>query len=172
MNADERRFVHRPAFFRVELRLKQVGMTPREILLQSIDTAFDKKSWHGTTLDGAIRRVDASTAAKQFQGRKTVWEQLLHAAYWKHRILCKIAGERKFPRKGSDWIAMPPTRDERTWRADIEMLRQVHRDLRAAVVALPEKRLDQKTVWLIHGAAAHDLYHAGQIKLMLRLINE
>jgi hypothetical protein len=42
--------------------------------------------------------------------------------------------------------------------------------LRDAVAKLPAKRLDAKTIWLIQGAAAHDLYHAGQIKLLLRLL--
>lgn len=139
-------------------------------LLQSLDTAFDKRSWHGTTLLGALRSVGAKNAARRVLGRKTVWEQVLHAAYWKQRILNKLTGPARFPRKGSNWPAMPASPDETSWRADVQLLRTIHRDLRAAVASLPTKRLDAKTVWLIHGAAAHDLYHAGQIKLLLRLI--
>jgi hypothetical protein len=30
---------------------------------------------------------------------------------------------------------------------------------------MPPKKFTRKTRWLLHGAAAHDLYHAGQIKL-------
>jgi hypothetical protein len=49
------------------------------------------------------------------------------------------------------------------------MLRDIHRQLRASVASLPADRLDAQTTWLVHGAAAHDVYHAGQIKLLRRL---
>jgi hypothetical protein len=58
---------------------------------------------------------------------------------------------------------------EAAWAADVELLRDLHRRLRQTVEELPLDCLTPKTVWLIHGAAAHDLYHAGQIKLLLRL---
>ena len=154
-------------------RAKATGVAPPtaiDLLLESLDTAFDKRSWHGTTLDGAVRRVSAEQAARRVPGRKCVWEQLLHAAYWKHRVLAKLSKDRpRFPRKGSNWPPLPPEPTEAAWKTDVELLRDLHRRLRSAVAALPPERLDRKTTWLIHGAAAHDLYHAGQIKLLRRL---
>jgi hypothetical protein len=144
--------------------------TVRSLLLQALDTAFDKRSWHGTTLLGAVRRVDARTASRRVRGRKSVWEQVLHAAFWKQRVLNKLAGTSRFPRKGSNWPGVPRRADEAAWEADVELLRDIHGRLRAAVAALPAAQLDAKTAWLIQGAAAHDLYHAGQIKLLLRLL--
>ena len=149
--------------------MKDAINSVRCALLQSLDTAFDKRSWHGATLTGALRGVNAVTASRRVHGRKSVWEQVLHAAYWKHRVLNKLTGPAKFPRKPSDWPVMPSQPDDAAWGADVDLLRRIHRDLRAAVASLPPKRLDPKTVWLIHGAAAHDLYHAGQIKLLFRM---
>jgi hypothetical protein len=150
---------------------RALALSVRDVLLQGLDTAFDKKSWHGTTLLGAVRGVDARTAARRVHGRRSVWEQVLHAAYWKHRVLNKIAGPSRFPRQGSDWPKLPDPPDAASWRADVELLRDIQRRLRAAVEALPAAKLrDAQVVWLTHGAAAHDLYHAGQIKLLLRLI--
>jgi hypothetical protein len=145
-------------------------LSVRSVLLQALDTAFDMKSWHGPTLIGALRGVDAATAAKRVRGRKTVWEQALHAAYWKQRILNKLAGPSRFPRRGSNWPTAPAKPDETAWQADVELLRQIHARLRMAVAELPKSGLDAKTAWLIQGAASHDLYHAGQIKLLLRLV--
>jgi hypothetical protein len=139
-------------------------------LLQSLDTAFDQRSWHGATLAGTLRGVTARTAARRVHGRKTVWEQVLHTAYWKQRVLNKLTGPARFPRSPSNWPAMPAKPDEPAWAADVDLLRTLHRDLRAAVASMPPKKLDGKTVWLIQGAAAHDLYHAGQIKLLLRMM--
>lgn len=144
--------------------------TPLDALLLALDTAFDKRSWHGTTLLGAVRGVSGADAARRLHGRKSVWEQVLHAAYWKQRVLNKLTGPSRFPRKGSNWPDLPPSSSEEAWRADVELLRDLHRRLRAAVAALGGAPLDCKLAWLIQGAAAHDLYHAGQIKLLLRML--
>ena len=141
----------------------------QSVVLQALDTAFDKRSWHGANLVGAIKGVDARVAARRVGERKTVWEQVLHAAYWKQRVLNKLAGPTRFPRKGTNWIPLPAPADDAAWNRDVELLRDLQRRLRESVATLPTKRLDAKTIWLIQGAAAHDLYHAGQIKLLLRL---
>ena len=57
------------------------------------------------------------------------------------------------------------------------MLGEVHRQLRAAVAGLDDGNLDRRapggkeTVGrLVRGVAAHDLYHAGQIQLLKRIL--
>ena len=145
------------------------GPSTVDVLLGALDCAFDRRGWHGPNLTAALRGLTPEQAAARLPGRKCAWEQLLHAAYWKHRVLRMLAGPRPFPRKGSDWPALPPKQNEAAWRSDVAMLRDLHRDLRTAVAALTPRELTTKTVWLIQGAAAHDLYHAGQIKLLRRL---
>jgi len=129
----------------------------RALLVDVLDRGFDKRSWHGANLKGAIRGLRAADAARRVPGRKCAWEQVLHAAYWKHRVLKRLVGPEKFPRKGSNWPALPVETTEDAWRADVALLRDIN------------ARLDAKTMWLIEGAAAHDVYHAGQIKLLRRL---
>src|SRR6187397_2555100 len=97
-------------------------LSASSVLLQALDTAFEKKSWHGTTLMGALRGVDAAKAIRSVYGRKSVWEQALHAAYWKQRVLNKLAGPSRFPRRGSNWPAPPAAADEAAWQADLELL--------------------------------------------------
>ena len=147
----------------------------RELLIASLRTAFDQRSWHGPTLLGSIRGVDAKLAARRVPGtrRKTIWEQVLHAAYWKHVVVNRLSGTTRFPRRGSDWPPMPDDASDDAWRVDVELLKATQRRLLDAIETLPASRLaDEKIVWLIHGAAAHDLYHAGQIKLLRKLMSE
>jgi hypothetical protein len=144
----------------------------RALLLGVLDHAYDRASWHGPNLTGALRGVDAAAAARRVGRRKTVWEQALHAAYWKHRVLNKLAGRTPFAREGSNWPALPPEVTQAAWRADLRMLADVHGRLRAAVAGLPAARLTPKSVKLIHGVAFHDIYHAGQIKLLRRIAEE
>ena len=65
----------------------------------------------------------------------------------------------------------------KAWKADIQLLADTHRTLREAVAALRPADLTRKpkgskvtTLALVTGIAAHDLYHAGQIQLITRLI--
>jgi hypothetical protein len=143
----------------------------KQVLLTALDTAFDKLSWHGPNLMGTIRGVRAAEAAiAAIPGRKTIWDQVLHAAFWKQRVLNQATGiSEKFPRRVRNWPGAITDVSERAWRADVRLLRDLQARLRAAVEALPTNRLDAKTAWRIQGAAAHDLYHAGQISLLRRI---
>jgi hypothetical protein len=65
----------------------------------------------------------------------------------------------------------------KAWRADIQLLADTHRTLRGAVASLRPADLAKKpkgskvtTLALVTGIAAHDLYHAGQIQLLKRLM--
>jgi hypothetical protein len=60
----------------------------------------------------------------------------------------------------------------------VALLGEFHRKLRQAVAGLSDARLSRKasggkeTVGrLVRGVAAHDLYHAGQIQLLKRLLH-
>lgn len=149
------------------------------LLLRFLDQAFDKKSWHGTNLRGAIRRLDVAAASyRPAPARKNIWEHVVHAAYWKYVVRRRLLGEKKgsFPLKGSNWFVRPQEMTETAWLADVALLEDTHRALRAAVAELPERRVDLtpagskvSNLDLIQGIAAHDLYHAGQIQLLKKL---
>ena len=105
----------------------------RNVLLDLLDLAFDKQSWHGANLMSAIRGVRARQARRSVGGRKTIWEQVLHAAYWKNVVITKISGQSAWQRKGSNWVKMPRPRNEKQWKADVEMIRGLHHRLREVV---------------------------------------
>ena len=117
----------------------------------------------------AIRGVHAEQARRSLGGRKTIWEQLLHAAYWKSVVIRKLSGQSAWERKGSNWVKMPKPGDEKQWKEDVEMMRGLQEKLRE-LVAKRGKQLSEKEVWLVQGAAFHDIYHAGQIKLLRRMM--
>jgi hypothetical protein len=117
----------------------------------------------------AIRGVNAKLARRSIGGRKTIWEQLLHAAYWKNVVIAKISGQSAWERKGSNWVKIPAPGSEKQWKEDMQMLLGLHRRLRE-VVGRKAAKLNEKEVWLVQGAAFHDIYHAGQIKLLRRMM--
>jgi len=143
------------------------------MLLDLLDEAFDKKSWHGPNLRGSIRGVTAAKAAwRPGANRHNIWELTLHAAYWKYVARRRLAGEKRgsFVLPGSNFFARPNHEADasgREWKAAIDILIEEHRRLRAAVSRVTKPSAAQ--AHLIRGVAAHDLYHAGQIRLLRRL---
>ena len=158
----------------------RIGDPRIELLLEVMDQAFDQKSWHGTTLRGSLRGVTPEEALwRPAPGRHNIWELILHAAYWKYAVRRRLAGEAtgSFDRKPSNWPEVPRPSDLRSWKRDVAFLDAEHRKLREVVRGLSPKDLDKRSpkgVWRyaeeIHGIAAHDLYHTGQIQLIKRLM--
>jgi DinB superfamily len=151
-------------------------------MLKYIDEAFRGPSWHGPALLGSLRGIDAKRAAwRPSAGRHNIWEIVVHAAYWKYAVRRRLTGEKRgrFPLKGSNWFAGPstPRRGRRAWEDDVKLLVEQHQRLREAVRRLPRRRLRaivahgrDTAAYTIRGIAAHDLYHAGQIQLLKRLM--
>jgi hypothetical protein len=148
-------------------------------LLAIIDRGYNKRSWHGTNLRGSIRGLSLDQAAwRPAPGRHSIWEIVVHAAYWKYAVWRRLTGERRgsFPLKGSNWFVRPEKGSRTQWLEDVALLEETHRNLRAAIARLPAGALGRtapnSTITnfdLIAGIAAHDLYHAGQIQLLKRL---
>jgi DinB superfamily len=150
----------------------------RTLLLASLDEAFNRRSWHGTNLRGAIRGLTPGAAARRPRpNRHNIWELIVHAAYWKYAVRRRLTGDKRgsFPLEGSNfWPRAGGSAAD--LKRDIALLEDEHRQLRAAVAAFPERRWSARAkgspftnAALVRGAAAHDLYHAGQIQLLKRL---
>ena len=151
------------------------------LLLEMIDQAFDHRSWHGTNLKGSIKGVTAREAMwRPGKDRHNVWELVVHAAYWKYIVRRRILNEKRgsFPLKGSNWFPRPERgeRSDGAWKADVKLLIDTHKTLRAAVTELSLKDLEARprgskftTRALVVGIASHDLYHTGLIQLIKRL---
>ena len=148
------------------------------LLVDHLDRAYRGPSWHGTALRGTLRGLTPSQAlARPAPGRNSIWNLLLHAAYWKYVVRRKLTGEARgtFPRDGANFPHLPEPANAAAWRADQALLDEQHALLRDAVLAidpgtLATKRGSWRLVDYALGAAAHDLYHAGQINLCKRLL--
>jgi uncharacterized damage-inducible protein DinB len=154
-----------------------MSSTSVAILLGLLDEAFEKKAWHGPNLRGAVRGLDARTAAwRPGPGRHNIQDLVVHAAYWKYTVRRRLTGEKRgsFPLDGSNFFTRPV--GTAAWKADVALLVSEHRKLRAEIARLRDGDLPKKTkgsrqtnLSVVRGIAAHDLYHAGQIQLLKRL---
>ena len=159
---------------------KPAGDLRIALLLEVMDQAYNRKGWHGTTLRGSLRGVTPEEALwRPAPGRHNIWELTVHTAYWKYAVRRRLAGAAagSFARKPSNWPTVPDAADTRAWKLDSRLLEGEHQLLRHAVRTLPPAKLNALSpqgVWTmaeeIHGVAAHDLYHTGQIQLIKKLM--
>jgi len=147
------------------------------IVLQLLEEGFERKTWHGPNLWQSLNGVTAKQAAwRPGVDRHNIWEETLHAAYWKYAVRRRLQGGKRgaFALKGSNFFRRPEPGEnsEAAWRADKTILRREHHALREAVKSALAKRVSPKTCRMLWGVAFHDVYHAGQIRLLRRLIKK
>ncbi len=157
-------------------------MKTRKLLLQLIDEAYEKKTWHGPNLRGSLHGVSAEEAAwRATTARHNIWELVVHAAYWKYTVRRRLLGEKRgsFPLKGSNWFPRSDSANPDAWKSDLNLLGECHRTMREAIASFPESKLNLRSpnskytnAAVIYGIANHDIYHAGQIQLLKRLMRQ
>src|SRR5262245_18679874 len=95
------------------------------MLLQLLDQAYDKKSWHGPNLRGSIRGLTAEQASwRPRPGRHSIADIVVHAAYWKYAARRRLLGEKRgsFALKGSNWFDLPNPLPDTVWREYVALL--------------------------------------------------
>src|SRR4029077_1247078 len=102
-------------------------MNSSQLILALLDEGYEKPAWHGPNLKQSIRGVSAKQAAwRPSPGRHNIWEETLHAAYWKYAVRRRIEGGKRgsFALKGSNFFARPGAGKftETDWQADKNLL--------------------------------------------------
>jgi len=157
------------------MKAKQQKGNP-QLLLEVLEQGYQRKTWHGPNLVQSLRGVSARQAAWRPQpGRHNIWEIAVHAAYWKYAVRRRLLGEPRgsFALKGSNWFRRPESGKaaEKAWAEDRALLEREHVKLRAAVARYLKGKPTERALGMIFGVAFHDVYHAGQIRLLRRLKN-
>ena len=150
-------------------------MDSAKLVLAMLDEAYEKKTWHGPNLKQSIKGVSAKQAAwRPGPGRHNIWEVMLHAAYWKYAVRRRIEGGKRgaFALKGSNFFPRPEAgkSTEAAWGADKKLLEREHRALHATVAKVLRTAQGAKFMSQLYGVAFHDIYHAGQIRILRRLM--
>ena len=143
-----------------------------------LEDSYSRRPWQGPSLRGSLRGVTARQATwRPVRGGHSIWDIVLHAAYWKYAVRRLLTGEKRgaFPRKGSNWFSSPAAATEREWKELLALLGEEHRRLAKAAGHLSPRDLSRKPKGsrkianLLYGVASHDVYHTGQIQLLKRL---
>lgn len=155
-------------------------MTTKDLLLDHLDTTFDREAWQ-PPLGMAVEGLTAAQAAwKPAPERHSIWQIVRHVILWKQGVLDawegKAPDEKALERQ--DW--QDASGDDGAWQADLSKLREITRQITARAQMLDDAGLatpiptypgypDQTLALRLARMATHDVYHAGQIRYIRAL---
>jgi len=150
-------------------------MSEQTLLISLLQEGFERKTWHGPNLRQSLKGLTARQAAwRPARDRHSIWELAIHSAYWKYAVRRQLDGGKRgsFVEKGSNFFKrpLPGKATDAQWRADLKLLVREHRLLEQSIARALKKRLREKDIRMISGVCFHDIYHAGQIRLLRRLM--
>jgi hypothetical protein len=149
--------------------------------MRLIQEVYSGPAWHGPSLQESLAGVDARLAArKPAPDRNSIWDLVLHLAHGRHLLIERVndAPSPPFPRELREpwWPVAPTDTSEKSWQADLALLDDYQRKFLDAVRDATPAQLDRIPPGAEHairdqllGMAAHDAYHAGQIRLLTLL---
>jgi len=148
--------------------------TELERLEEQLKRSFEGEAWHGPSVLEALADVTAEEAsAHPVADAHSIWELVLHLGGTYRLVLRRLAGEDAQLAQTEDWPPVPAL-TEPNWRECVRSLKELHRQVRDAVLRFDPARLDQPLSVVVPytaymqfiGITQHDLYHAGQIAIL------
>ena len=160
---------------------EQLSVTERERIRDQFRRAFDGEAWHGPSVLQLLNGIDAQQAAAHpIPDAHSIWELTLHIAAWESACKRRLEGDPAQLTDAEDWQPVDDTSDG-AWESAKKYLLDTHRELLEAIARLDESRLDEpiikdpntpfSSVYVtLHGGVQHTLYHAGQIAMLKKAL--
>ncbi|MGH7592448.1 MAG: DinB family protein [Gemmatimonadales bacterium] len=144
-------------------------------LVDQLERGFRGDAWHGTALRTLLNGIDAASATRRpLPDAHTIWELTGHITFWLNVVRRRLGGEVVVGRDGDDWIRVDAGTPAQ-WRDTLVALDAEHDRLVTAVRALASGDLERSVpampytnYVMLHGVLQHNLYHAGQIAMLVR----
>lgn len=144
-------------------------------LTDQLERGYRGDAWHGPPLRSLLTGVDAAVASeRQMSGVHSIWELTAHVTFWMDVVRRRLAGEVVSLQDGDDW-AVIDTRTSFRWRDALAALDASHERLLAAVGELSPQDLERvvpamgyTNYVMLHGVLQHNIYHAGQIAMLVK----
>lgn len=145
-----------------------------ERILRLLNKTFNKGAWHGPTVTEVLAQVSPATSNERIGKSHSILELVLHMTSWRTFVTRRLLGDAIYQVSDEANFPVPgPT----TWGEAVRKLEESQRELAEAVGNFPEARLGELVpgashtytfYTLLHGIIQHDIYHIGQIQLILK----
>lgn len=145
-------------------------------LWETLQRAYVGNAWHGPGLRPLLRQVGAEAAAAHpIRGAHSIWEVACHMCLLEDRARRHLEGECLAPlQPGESWLIVTDDGAE-AWAHTLDCFDCFHTALGNVLGRFPEEKLtevvpgrDYPYYMLMHGLAQHELFHAGQITVIMQ----
>jgi uncharacterized damage-inducible protein DinB len=158
-------------------------MTKGEKLEQELTEVLSGQPWYGSAIYDVLGKITFDSAyEKPSPAAHNVAEILLHLLSWTEEVMDRMNGMTASVPSSGDW---PPTGapDEKKWADWIEDIKLANVNLVKIIRDFPEAQWDERiddergtepvTTYeeMIYGFIQHQIYHTGQIAILVKIIN-
>lgn len=152
-------------------------MREPERIADQLRRSMEGEAWHGPAVMELLAGVQASQAFMHpISAAHSIWEIVLHIRAWNGAVLRRIRGEAVELAEDEDWPTVSDSSEE-GWEDVVRSLTLAHAKVYNAILGMTDARLDEivpgrtyNYYYLAHGLAQHNLYHAGQIAVLKKLL--
>ena len=136
-------------------------------------------AWHGPSVSEAIASLSHERGWRRLTpATHAPVELVLHIAAWLEIARRRFEGEVVTPTTADDWPGAPAA-SPTAWQAGRDRVFEAHSALDEAIARADDRRLaelipgqDSDIYHLLHGVLQHCIYHAGQIQLIARALED
>lgn len=139
-------------------------------IIDIVSHTFEKNAWHGPAVKEVLEKLKSEHAGLRSGNSHSIEELIRHMAAWRNYVIKKLQGDERFELSDADNF---PT--QKNWNEAIRLLEESQQKLMEALQKTPEDLLWQKVPGrqfkyfvMLHGIIHHDLYHTGQIMMILK----
>jgi len=161
---------------------KLKNMTITDYLQHELENVLSGQPWYGEPIYDILSRITFESAYERQGHAHTIIEIVMHMVSWTEEVIDRLNEKPASLPVSGNW-PHPGEPDEQKWKMWIDDLKLVNVNLLQTIRDFPQDKWDEPTIDeregepvttyqdLIHGFIQHQVYHAGQIAVLLRVIN-
>lgn len=143
--------------------------------MDQLSRSVERGAWHGPAVAEVLEGVSAARAgSRPLPGCHNAWEIVVHMTAWTRAVRRAVDGAPVTVTKEENWPPLEDTSASAWERAQSEFFQETEALL--SRLKSHDDGLLEKTVagreynfyHLLHGIVQHNLYHAGQIRLLTK----
>ena len=149
------------------------------LIAEQLKEAYEGSPWFGRNIQSLLHDAASVDVFQRPEGQHSILDLLWHMILWREFTISRIRFDQSRPKEyfeENDWRKLDYN-DLNLWPGGMKQFREVHNEL-VEVLQQQNDDLLLKTVpdrdyhfkLLLYGIVQHDIYHAGQIAYVTKLL--
>ncbi len=145
-------------------------------LINQLKSVYEDDARYGPNIMQVLGTLPKEQRLNQLEGSHSIAELLQHIIAWRRFAIKKLNGEEEYEVADSDNFPETETIDDPTWQHWLDELSETQKHLINLLEGAEDELLEEQVPGkkynfdaLLHGVIHHDIYHLGQIVLLMKM---